>query len=273
MARMRREKIKAAIEKRRSLKISQGHSRQKTLLKDREKQEKLNSAGIWASNMKRRATDKVVAFELKMNEVFKSASVKMAAYESKTVSPVQDMMAAARVAGRTMYATGTPVHTADIEKDISVQVQPNPPVDVSPPESKSSFKTHIVTPSVSPIVKKALLTMDMFTPYVDKGLDAWKKQYNVSDAEFADPDEWCTDTSGNAMKTPYVYKLVDDYKKSLADSKFSVDDVSLDARSERAARRSEVIRQVKEKEIAEFKTSLSSKSFNRPRRLSPTVIS
>jgi hypothetical protein len=208
-----------------------------------------------------------------MNEVFKNASVKIAACESKTDSPAQDIMAAARSAGRAMYATGTPVYSADIEKVTSSTVQSNPPVDVSPPKANSSINTHIVSPSVSPIVKKALFTMDMFTPYVDNGLDAWKKENNVSDAEFADPDVCCTDTSGKAMKIPYVYKLVDDYKKSVADSKFSVEDVSLDARSERAARRSEVIRQVKENEIAEFKTSLRSNSFNRPRRLTRTIIS
>jgi len=118
--------------------------------------------------------------------------------------------------------------------------------------------------------------MDMFTPYVDKGLAAWKQEHNISDAEFSDPDTFCTDTCGNAMKIPYVYKLMDDYKKTMADSKLSTDDVSPDARSERAARRHAVIKKIKENEIAEYEASLGEnreeKRFNRPRRLSHNVI-
>ena len=75
------------------------------------------------------------------------------------------------------------------------------------------------------------------------------------------------------MKVPHVYGLIDDYKKSAADSKYSVHDVSLDARSERAARRSVMIKKLKEQEIAEYAMSLGENRFNRPRRLSPNVIS
>jgi hypothetical protein len=237
-----------------------------TLLKEWEAQNNHNKAGIWAANIKNRAADKVKAFESKMAEVFKSAAAKIASDE---------LMAAARAAGRIMYASGIPVHPGVIEIDISSPAQLHPPVDDTLLNANSLSKTNIVSPTVSPSVKKPLFTMDMFTPYVDKDLVARKQEHNVSDAEFSDPDTFCTDTCGNAMKIPYVYKLMDDYKKSVADSKLSMDDVSLDARSERAARRHEVIKKIKENEIAEFEASLREnreKRFNRPRRLSHNVI-
>jgi hypothetical protein len=265
-AKKRKEFREAAIEKRRSYKAFKDECRQMTLLKEWEAQNNHNKAGIWAANIKNRAADKVKAFESKMAEVFKSAAAKIASDE---------LMAAAMAAGRIMYASGIPVHPGVIEIDISSPAQLHPPVDDTLLNANSLSKTNIVSPTVSPSVKKPLFTMDMFTPYVDKDLVAWKQEYNVSDAEFSDPDTFCTDTCGNAMKIPYVYKLMDDYKKSVADSKLSMDDVSLDARSERAARRHEVIKKIKENEIAEFEASLREnreKRFNRPRRLSHNVI-
>jgi hypothetical protein len=263
----------AAMEKRRSLKIFQDECRQKTLSKARETKENLSKAGIWAANKKSRAADIVLAFEMKMAEVFRTAAVKIAAYERTTDLSDDTLMAAARAAGRIMYASGTIIHPGVKETDIRSPVLSDSSVLAMPISENCLLKTHVVTPIVSPTGKSPLFTMEMFTPYVDKGLEAWKKDFNVCDAEYADPDTWCTDTRGKAMKIPYVYKLVDDYKQSVADSKFSLDDVSPDARSERAARRSAVIQKVKEEEIAEFETSLKKNKFNRSRRLSPSVIS
>jgi len=126
---------------------------------------------------------------MKMAEVFKNAAEKMAALEPKTAQLSDAQMAAARTAGRTMYASGTPVHPGVVEKDFMSPVQPNPPVDITPLTAICPLKTHVVSPTVSPSEKKPLFTMDMFTPHVEKGLEAWKKEYNVSEAEFADPEK------------------------------------------------------------------------------------
>ena len=138
-------------------------------------------------------------------------------------------------------------------------------MDVTPQTVNSPLKSHVVSPTASP---SNMFTMDMFTPYVEKGLDAWKKDHNVSDAEFNDPVLFRTDTRGKAMKM-----AVDDNNKMAAASKLSIDYTSPDARSERAARRSAVIQKIKDDELAESERSLKENRFTRPRRLPPKVIS
>jgi len=121
---------------------------------------------------------------------------------------------------------------------------------------------------VSPCMKKPLLTMDMFKPYVAEDQVDWRKEYNVSDAECQDPYTWGTDEDGNAMKhtddpsdwpsdncvrvkkIPLVYKAKVDHNKLVTDK-------SYDARSERAARR----------------TATKTTGFARTLRYTPSVIS
>ena len=103
------------------------------------------------------------------------AAVKIAAYEPTTDLSDDTLMAAARAAGRIMYASGTIILPGAKETDIRSPELLDPPVPAMPISENCSLKTHVVTPTVSPIGKRPLFTMDMFTPYVEKGLEAWKK--------------------------------------------------------------------------------------------------
>ena len=75
-----------------------------------------------------------------------------------------------------------------------------------------------------------------------------KKSDDDLNDEFEGLEYWSSDSSGNTPRTPPVEKAIEkvisDYKKLSAESKYSNDDVSSDARSERVARRSETLKKL-----------------------------